>query len=62
MAKGLLDSDGSGHDDDDSELQQGPDFKVNAEYARKFTHNKKREELEACTLPGLKTRNFHANV
>lgn len=30
---------------------QGKGFKINAEYAKRFEHNKKREELQKCTLP-----------
>ena len=32
-------------DDDIREGNGDPDFKVNEDYARKYTHNKKREEL-----------------
>jgi protein KRI1 len=27
-----------------------PSFKINEEYARRFEHNKKREELQRCTF------------
>lgn len=47
----LLDSDAS---DNEVESQQGgalleeSAFKINAEYAKRFEHNKKREELQRC--------------
>lgn len=47
-AKNLLDnSDSSGSEDESeggAELEE-PGFKINAEYAKRFEHNKKREEL-----------------
>lgn len=48
MAKDLLDSDGSDSDDGGVQLEGSIDFKVNEAFARKFTHNKKREELQHC--------------
>ena len=32
------------------ESLQEPSFKINEEYARRFEHNKRREELRQCTL------------
>jgi len=47
----LDDSDSASSSDDDSvggaKLEQ-PDFKINEEYAKRFEHNKKREELHKC--------------
>lgn len=45
MGKDLLSSDGS---DSEDATQNGADFKVNEDFARKFTYNKKREELKRC--------------
>ncbi|ERF73959.1 hypothetical protein EPUS_05382 [Endocarpon pusillum Z07020] len=45
MVKDFLNSDGSDSEDGGVQLQNSTEFKVNEEYARKFTHNKKREEL-----------------
>lgn len=41
-------------DDSDDEVDEeagGISLKVNEEYARRFEHNKKREEKHKCTLP-----------
>lgn len=38
-------------DDEDTGFataQQSPAFKVNADFARRFEHNKKREEMQRC--------------
>jgi len=47
----LDDSDSASSSDDDSvggaKLEE-PEFKVNEEYAKRFEHNKKREELHKC--------------
>jgi len=48
MAKNILDSDASENEADDVELNVGSEFKVNEEFAKRFTHNKKREELARC--------------
>ncbi len=48
MAKRLLDSDASESEDGGVEVGNDPEFKVNEDFARKFTHNKKREELRRC--------------
>ena len=45
MGKNLLDSDGSESEEGGVSLANGPAFNVNEDFARKFTHNKKREEL-----------------
>lgn len=45
MAKLLLDSDASESEDGGALLAEGSDFRVNEDFARRFTHNKKREEL-----------------
>jgi len=46
------DSDSSSSDDDDDEseeeVQDTSDFKINTEYAKRFEHNKKREEKQRC--------------
>lgn len=51
ISRNLLDdSDSSSSEDESSggvELEQ-PGFKVNEEYAKRFEHNKKREELQKC--------------
>jgi protein KRI1 len=48
----LDDNDSASSSDDDSvggaKLEQ-PDFKINEEYAKRFEHNKKREELHKCS-------------
>ena len=44
MAK-LLDLDCSESEDGGMQLTEGSDFKINQDFANKFTHNKKREEL-----------------
>jgi protein KRI1 len=41
----FLDFDGSESEDGGVQIADGPDFKVNQDFAKKFTHNKKREEL-----------------
>jgi protein KRI1 len=47
---GLLeDSDSSSSDESDGGAKlDGPGFKINEEYAKRFEHNKKREELQRC--------------
>jgi len=49
----LDDSDSASSSDDDSvggaKLEQS-DFKINEEYAKRFEHNKKREELRKCSF------------
>lgn len=50
MAKDLLSSDGSDSEDGGAEIKTG-DLKVNQAYARRFEHNKKREELQRCMVP-----------
>lgn len=51
-ARKLLDDDSSSDSGDESGGvaigNVGNDFKVNEEYARRFEHNKKREELQKC--------------
>ena len=47
MAK-LLDFDGSESEDGGVQLAGGPDFKVNEDFAKRFTFNKRREELHRC--------------
>lgn len=44
----LLDSDSDGENDDFQSVAASPALKVNEEYARRFEHNKKREELQRC--------------
>jgi len=44
MAK-LLDFDGSESEDGGVQLAGSPDFKVNQDFAKRFTFSKKREEL-----------------
>ena len=45
MAKAFLDSDNSSDEDGGVALVNGTDFKINEDFANKFTYNKKREEL-----------------
>jgi protein KRI1 len=51
MKPSLLDDSDSGSSDDDSvggaKLEE-PTFRINEEYAKRFEHNKKREELHKC--------------
>jgi hypothetical protein len=47
MAK-LLDFDGSESEDGGAQLAGGHDFKVNQDFAKRFTFSKKREELHRC--------------
>ena len=54
MGKDFLGSDGSDSEDGGVQLQNSTEFKVNEEYARKFTHNKKREELRRCMSTDLR--------
>ncbi|KAH8815718.1 KRI1-like family C-terminal-domain-containing protein [Xylogone sp. PMI_703] len=42
----LLDDSDSGSDSESGGAQLGAEFKINEEYARRFEHNKKREELQ----------------
>jgi protein KRI1 len=45
----LLDDSGSESEGDDGPGEvRTPAFKINEEYARRFEHNKKREELQQC--------------
>lgn len=47
----LLDDDSSDSGDEDGGVSIGnhdAGFKINEEYARRFEHNKKREELQQC--------------
>ena len=53
MAKDLLSSDGSDNEDGGAQLRYDTDLKVNEHFARKFTHNKIREELRRCMYPLL---------
>ena len=48
MAKDLLGRDESDSENGGVQLQDGTDFKINKDFARKFIHNKKREELRQC--------------
>lgn len=48
MAKDMLDSDESDNGDGGAQLGGDIDFKVNEDFARRFTHSKKREELRQC--------------
>ena len=48
MSKKILDSDASESEYEGASLVHGEDFKVNEDFARKFTYNKKREELRRC--------------
>ncbi len=50
-----MSSDSSDSEDGGAEITPDPALKVNEEYARRFEHNKKREELARCT--GTRTRN-----
>lgn len=50
MARELLSSDGSESEDGGTEVQPS-DLKVNESFARRFEHNKKREELQRCKIP-----------
>jgi len=48
----LEDSDSPSSSDDESvggAKLEGPDFKINDEYAKRFEHNKKREEMHKCS-------------
>lgn len=49
MVRELLSSDSSDSEDDGAEVAPTAGLKVNQEYARRFEHNKKREELARCT-------------
>lgn len=53
----LDDSDSDSNSDNESEDGGVPleetDFKINAEFARRFEHNKKREELQKCQFMNL---------
>jgi protein KRI1 len=53
MAKDLLVSDGSDSENGGVQLEDSTDFKVNEAFARKFTHNKKREEMQQCEFFSL---------
>jgi protein KRI1 len=46
----LLDDSDSDSDDGGAAVE-GSGFAVNQEYARRFEHNKKREERQRCRLP-----------
>jgi protein KRI1 len=48
MAKTLLDSDASDNEGSNTSIDVESDFKVNEDFAKRFTHNKKREELRRC--------------
>lgn len=48
MARELLDSDASDSEEGGASVQTA-DLKVNESFARRFEHNKKREELQRCT-------------
>jgi protein KRI1 len=48
MTKDLLDSDSSGDESGGVPLTDETYFKINEDYARRFAHNKKREELHRC--------------
>ncbi len=58
MAKDLLSSPESGSEDGGTQLHIGADFSVNEDFARKFTYNKKREELRHCIPRSLKEHMF----
>lgn len=54
-ARKLLDDDSSSDSGDESGgvpigKQSDSAFKVNEDYARRFEHNKKREEMQKCTF------------
>ena len=53
MARDLMSSDGSESEDGGAEVQTS-DLKVNESFARRFEHNKKREELQRRKLAFLK--------
>ena len=44
---GIEGLDGVAPDTSDASARE-PEFKINAEYARRFEHNKKREEVQQC--------------
>lgn len=50
--RNLLDDSDSDSDDGGVQLDKGG-FKVNEEYARRFEHNKKREEQHRCKLASI---------
>lgn len=56
----LDDSDSESSNEDESDFGDAPleeqSFKINEEYAKRFEHNKKREELQRCTSPGSSLR------
>jgi len=56
----LEDSDSESSSDDESDFGGAPleeqSFKINEEYAKRFEHNKKREELHRCRSPGSSFR------
>jgi len=51
----LVDSDSDSGSDEEmgGALLEEPAFKINEEYARRFEHNKKREELQQCLSPKI---------
>jgi hypothetical protein len=55
MAKEFMSSDGSDGDDGAVRLEPTMTLKINEDYARKFTHNKKEEELRQRKLYGTKS-------
>ena len=56
----LIDSDSESSSDNESDFGGAPleekSFKINEEYAKRFEHNKKREELHRCRSPGSSLR------
>jgi protein KRI1 len=56
----LIDSDSQSSSEDESDFGgtslEEQSFKINEEYARRFEHNKKREELHRCMSQGFSLR------
>ena len=50
MPKELLESDASEDENDGVLIQPAQDLRINENYAKRFVHNKKREELRKRTL------------
>lgn len=59
MARDLLSSDGSDSEDGGAAVEPS-DLKVNEAFARRFEHNKKREELQRCMAPA-QLRGLHTD-
>jgi len=52
VSKPALMDDSESEDESDGGVELAQDFKVNEDYAKRFEHNKKREELQRCKSYG----------